>query len=165
MFHIAAFEANKAASLRPDVFDLGPFADLGTERFRELWSTVLRHVWGQWRYENGLADYAGPEIVGAPAAPHAPAPPVADAERRILLFCGGGKDSLVAGRVLEEAGLRVLELRVRPQHLRAARAPARADRRAARPPGADGRGRGTGCSTTSSTRPCWPSDPSSACAR
>lgn len=105
VFHIAAFEANKAASLRPDVFDLGPFADLGTARFRELWSTVLRHVWGQWRYENGFADYAGPEIVGPPADPTPPAPPVSAAEPRVLLFCGGGKDSLVAGRALEEAGL------------------------------------------------------------
>ena len=105
VFHIAAFEANKAASLRPDVFDLGPFADLGTERFRALWSTVLRHVWGQWRYENGFADYDGPEIAGPPASPTPAGPPVPDAERRILLFCGGGKDSLVAGRVLEEAGL------------------------------------------------------------
>src|SRR5204863_4371368 len=57
VFHIAAFEGMKAASLRPDVFDLGPFADLGTEAFRSLWATVLHHVWGQWRYEHGLADY------------------------------------------------------------------------------------------------------------
>ncbi len=105
VFHIAAFEANKAASLRPDQLDLGPFADLGTQRFRDLWSVVLQNVWGQWRYENGFSDYTGPEILGSPA----PTSPAADRtptdERRILLFCGGGKDSLIAGRVLDEAGL------------------------------------------------------------
>lgn len=105
VFHIAAFEANKAASLRPDVFDLGPFADLGTERFRALWSTVLHHVWGQWRYENGFPDYEGPEILGPPASRTPAGPPAAHDERRVLLFCGGGKDSLVAARVLEEANL------------------------------------------------------------
>ena len=101
VFHIAAFEAMKAASLRPDVFDLGPYTDLGTDAFRSLWSTVLHHVWGQWRYEHDLADYDGPSIVGAPAA--SAAPMGASPDPSVLLFCGGGKDSLVAARVLEEA--------------------------------------------------------------
>jgi hypothetical protein len=104
VFHIAAFEAMKGASLQPGVFDLGPYADLGTRAFRELWSTVLRQVWGQWRYEHDLADYDGPTIAGAPG--EVPGPPVpAAADPGLLLFCGGGKDSLVAARVLDEAGL------------------------------------------------------------
>ncbi|MFL6204384.1 MAG: hypothetical protein ACJ739_03455 [Acidimicrobiales bacterium] len=103
VFHIAAFEAMKAASLRPAVFDLGPYADLGTAAFRELWSTVLRHVWSQWRYEHDLVDDAI-TIAGPPAEP-GPDPLEAATDRRVLLFCGGGKDSLVAARVLEEAGV------------------------------------------------------------
>ncbi len=103
VFHIAAFEAMKATSLRPDVFDLGPYADLGTSSFRSLWSTVQHHVWGQWRYEHDAPDWDGPTIAGEVAPP---APPVeAAADRRTLLFCGGGKDSLVAAKVLEEAGI------------------------------------------------------------
>jgi hypothetical protein len=104
VFHIAAFEAMKGASLRPDTFDLGPFGDLGTERFRDLWSTVLRHVWGQWRYEHDLADDKGPTIIGPPAVV---GPPIRldAAVPDVMLFCGGGKDSLVAARVLEAAGV------------------------------------------------------------
>ena len=101
VFHVAAFEAMKGASLWPDSFDLGPFTDLGTERFRDLWSTVFRRVWGQWRYEHGFAEYEGPTIIGGPAPAD---PPLAvEAGDAVLLFCGGGKDSLVAARVLEEA--------------------------------------------------------------
>jgi hypothetical protein len=103
VFHIVAFEAMKAASLRPDVVDLGPYEDLGTDSFRSLWTTVQRNVWGQWRYEHDVADWTGPVITGRPARPGTPA--AATGERRTLLFCGGGKDSLVAARVLEEAGV------------------------------------------------------------
>ena len=104
VFHIAAFEGMKAASLRPDVLDLGPYADLGTEAFRSLWSTVLHHVWGQWRYEHDLVEYDGPSIAGRPAP--TPAPPIgASPDPSVLLFCGGGKDSLVAARILEEASV------------------------------------------------------------
>jgi len=104
VFHIAAFEAMKGASLRPDVFDLGPYADLGTPAFRDLWTTVLRHVWGQWRYEHDLADYDGPVVLGG-AIREGSTPTRAATDRKALLFCGGGKDSLVAARVLEEAGV------------------------------------------------------------
>lgn len=104
VFHIAAFEAMKATSLRPDVVDLGPYADLGTASFRSLWSTVQHHVWAQWRFEHDVADWPGPTILGEPAPPAVPIAP-REQERRTLLFCGGGKDSLVAARVLEEAGI------------------------------------------------------------
>ena len=102
-FHIAAFEAMKATSLRPEVFDLGPYADLGTEPFRAIWSTVQRNVWGQWRYEHDLPEYEGPVILGDPTEVGSRGS--AAAEPNALLFCGGGKDSLVAARVLEEAGI------------------------------------------------------------
>jgi hypothetical protein len=105
LFHLLAFEANKAGSLRPDVFDPGPYADLATPRFNELWSTVFRHVWGQWRYENDLPEYQGPELR---IATHWSTPEAVEhelGEVPVLSFCGGGKDSLVAGRMLEAAGV------------------------------------------------------------
>jgi hypothetical protein len=103
VFHIVAFEAMKATSLHPDVVDLGPYEDLGTASFRSLWALVQRHVWGQWRYEHDIAGWDGPVIAGDPAPSTGPAAE-ASTVRRTLLFCGGGKDSLVAARVLEEAG-------------------------------------------------------------
>ena len=59
-FHLLAFEANKAASLAPTEIDAGPYADLVTDSFWELWETMFRNVWGVWRFENGLPDYRLP---------------------------------------------------------------------------------------------------------
>jgi hypothetical protein len=104
-FHIAAFEANKLVSLRPETFDLGPFSHLHTEAFERLWRTVFRKVWAQWRYENGLPDYHGPAFIGNPSASTPPAVEVNYGPCEVLSFCGGGKDSLVAMKLLERAGV------------------------------------------------------------
>ncbi|MCX5744871.1 MAG: hypothetical protein NT062_20475, partial [Proteobacteria bacterium] len=103
-FHVAMFQVNAACSLRPDVIELGPYARFATPRFRDVWHTVFRRVWAQWRWEHDLPDYLGPAFVDPPA-PHAtpvhtPAGPV-----ELLAFCGGGKDSLVALQLLARAGL------------------------------------------------------------
>ena len=51
----------KGASLRPDVVRPRPLRrPRHRARSATLWSTVLHHVWGQWRYEHDLADYDGP---------------------------------------------------------------------------------------------------------
>ena len=133
-FHLLAFEANKAASLAPTAIDAGPYADLVTDAFWDLWSTIFHHVWGVWRLANGLPDYRLPrpllnaagEGAGAPAVPnrelaserrgprsggHASVPPpiepitVGDGTDKLLVLCGGGKDSLVSMRLLERAGI------------------------------------------------------------
>ena len=64
-FHLLAFEANKAASLAPTAIDAGPYADLVTDAFWDLWSTIFHHVWGVWRLENGLPDYRLPDRADA----------------------------------------------------------------------------------------------------
>ncbi|MDB4958326.1 MAG: hypothetical protein JWO36_5895 [Myxococcales bacterium] len=100
--HVAVFQLNAVASLRPDAIDLGPWARFATPELVALWRTVFRNVWGQWRWEHDLPDYV-PEFAGAGiSAPpaHVPEGPV-----ELLAFCGGGKDSLVALRLLERARL------------------------------------------------------------
>src|SRR5262249_20596157 len=54
----------------------------------------------QWRYENDRPDYLGPRFATVENAPS----PMRREGRGTLLFCGGGKDSLVAARLLERAG-------------------------------------------------------------
>jgi len=102
--HIALFQLNAACSLRPDVIELGRYAKYLTEDLVRLWRTVFHHVWAQWRYEHDLPAYDGPRFVD-PVAP--PAPPVRapDGPVELLAFCGGGKDSLVALKLLERARL------------------------------------------------------------
>lgn len=104
-FHIVAFEANKLVSLKPDTFDLGPFSRFHSRAFEDLWRSVCRNVWAQWRYENALPDYSGPVFSGDPrdSAPQAIALEYGPVD--VLSFCGGGKDSLVAMKLLERADI------------------------------------------------------------
>jgi len=104
-FHLLAFEANKAASLAPDAIDLGPYADLVTDEFWELWETIFRNVWGVWRFENDLPDYRlpRPALVTHTAGT---GPVAVDPGRtETLMLCGGGKDSLVGMSLLERGGI------------------------------------------------------------
>jgi hypothetical protein len=108
--HIALFQINAVASLRPDAIELGRYAHHATPRLVELWRTVFRRVWAQWCWEHDLPDYMGPTFVDAAGtAPPNPARVSAGPPRReeieLLAFCGGGKDSLVAAKLLERAGL------------------------------------------------------------
>ena len=107
-FHVALFQLNAVCSLRPDAIDLGPYARFLTPELRRVWRTIFRHVWAQWRYERDdpdyLPDFASPP---SPAAPPAALPP---GPTELLAFCGGGKDSLVALKLLERANLQFATL-------------------------------------------------------
>jgi UDP-N-acetyl-alpha-D-muramoyl-L-alanyl-L-glutamate epimerase len=112
-FHIAMFELDKGISFRPTELRVAePWSDLVTDALLVLWRTVTHRVWAQWRYEHGLADYAGPIYRGSSALAPAMTRPVVDrgdGEREsgrgsnTLWFCGGGKDSLLASTVLDAA--------------------------------------------------------------
>jgi hypothetical protein len=103
-FHVAMFQLNAMCSQRPETIELGPYARFATSRFQDVWRTVFRQVWGQWRYEQNLPDYLGPAFVDSPAPAARPAH-VAPDTIELLAFCGGGKDSLVALKLLERAKL------------------------------------------------------------
>jgi UDP-N-acetyl-alpha-D-muramoyl-L-alanyl-L-glutamate epimerase len=105
LFHLLAFEANKAASMAPTTIDAGPYADLVTDTFWDLWETLFRNVWGVWRWENDLPDYRLPRPAGPAAADAAAAMDLDAGDPELLLLCGGGKDSLVSMRLLEQAGI------------------------------------------------------------
>lgn len=103
IFHIAAFEMNKIVSLKPTHVDWGAYADLVTPEFAELWLTIYRNVWAQWRFENDEPDYLGPEFaITGQALPDAIGE--RDLSGGFLSFCGGGKDSLVALDLLRRLG-------------------------------------------------------------
>ncbi|MGI9622215.1 MAG: hypothetical protein ACR2PK_05200 [Acidimicrobiales bacterium] len=103
-FHLLAFEANKAASLKPDKIDFGSYADLVTDEFWDLWETIFRNVWAVWRFENDLPDYrlVRPDL-GVSRPP--PATSLGPPEVPTLMLCGGGKDSLVSMGLLETADI------------------------------------------------------------
>jgi hypothetical protein len=104
-FHLLAFEANKAGSLAPTEIDVGPYDDLVSDSFWALWETLFRNVWAVWRWENDLPGYRLPR----PATPHvvdtSAAINVGEGQTKLLMLCGGGKDSLASMRLLERAGI------------------------------------------------------------
>lgn len=103
-FHVAMFQINTVGSLRPETLELGRYARFATRRFQELWRTIFKRVWAQWRWEHDARDYVGPTFVDPPAeSARAVATPAGPVE--LLAFCGGGKDSLVALKLLERAQL------------------------------------------------------------
>jgi UDP-N-acetyl-alpha-D-muramoyl-L-alanyl-L-glutamate epimerase len=102
--HVALFQLNTAASLRPDAIALGRYARHLTAELQALWSTIFRRVWAQWRWEHQLPDYHGPKFVD-PVQPSVRAVTMKPGPTELLAFCGGGKDSLVSLRLLERAGL------------------------------------------------------------
>ncbi len=100
--HVALFQINSVASLRPDGIELGHYARHATPQLVALWSASFRRVWAQWRWEHALPDYHGPRFLDAPIDAPAVAPArVVPGTTELLAFCGGGKDSLVALRLLE----------------------------------------------------------------
>ncbi|MEQ9350176.1 MAG: hypothetical protein RII27_06520, partial [Alphaproteobacteria bacterium] len=104
-FHIMAYEGLKLCSLRPDAIDLGDFARFHTRSFEAAWRTTMQNVWQQWRYENDDPDYAGPTFTSTPVADDFPLLTAPDGPAKVLSFCGGGKDSIVALKLLERAGI------------------------------------------------------------
>ena len=104
-FHLAAFEAIPFAGLRPRRLELGPWRRFATAELERLWRRVLRGVGAQWRWENGLPDAIGPVWLGERAPGGARPGAVEAGAAPSLCFNGGGKDSLVAMRLLERAGL------------------------------------------------------------
>ena len=103
-FHIMAFEFNKLLSLAPSELDFGPFQSFVTPAFSKLWKEIAHKVWAQWRYENDLPKYQIPDF---PIASKNLNEPIATEEGTVsnLVFCGGGKDSLVSLTILEEQNI------------------------------------------------------------
>jgi hypothetical protein len=101
--HIALFQLNAVASLRPDAISLGPYARHLSPELASLWQTVFARVWAQWRYEHDLPAYV-PAFADAPSPAALPVL-VPEGPIELLAFSGGGKDSLVTAKLLERAGL------------------------------------------------------------
>src|SRR5579864_990175 len=104
-FHAMAFGAIALASARPDSIAFGPLARFHTPAFAELWRAVFRNISAQWRYENDLAHYQGPEFEDPLCVDDIGPLQIEPGPIDTLSFSGGGKDSLVAMKLLERAGI------------------------------------------------------------
>ena len=111
-FHIAAFTLLKLTSLKPSIIRISDkLTKHYTVHFQELWKTSFKHILGQWHYENSMANWKGPEFYCSPQTV-APVPAKMKAPQVFnkdgapvenIQYCGGGKDGLLAMKLLEGA--------------------------------------------------------------
>jgi hypothetical protein len=105
-FHLLAFEANKAGSLAPTEITVGPYDDLVNDSFWVLWETLFHNVWGVWRLENDLPEYRLPSPSTSDVVKKTGTTiDLVEGPTKLLMLCGGGKDSLVSMRLLERAAI------------------------------------------------------------
>ncbi|NER34912.1 MAG: hypothetical protein F6J93_12975 [Oscillatoria sp. SIO1A7] len=103
--HIALFEGMKLCSLFPKYYDISAIADSLAEPVVELFGKIYNGVFAQHLYENNVIDYAGPEIIYSGSLGESEPAAIEGDGRTVLAGCGGGKDSAVAMKILQEAEL------------------------------------------------------------
>lgn len=103
--YIALFEGMKLCSLFPKYYDISTIARDLEQPALDLFVKIYQGVFGQHWYENQVTDYPQPEIIySQPLGESTPGKIFGD-HSTILTGCGGGKDSIVAIKILEEANL------------------------------------------------------------
>ncbi|EDX72506.1 hypothetical protein MC7420_3578 [Coleofasciculus chthonoplastes PCC 7420] len=104
--YIALFEGMKLCSLFPNYYDISLIAKNLDKPVLDLFTTIYQGVFGQHWYENNITDYPGPEIIypGLSLANSQPIP-ISGNNSTVLTGCGGGKDSIVALKLLQEADI------------------------------------------------------------
>lgn len=103
VFHIALLEGMKFCSLAPKTFNLEEYSQYITTDTVELFSNLFNKIFAQHKWENDLAHYQGPELKYTTNNSSVETVTI-DSNKacKTLFSCGGGKDSLVAMKLLEQ---------------------------------------------------------------
>lgn len=102
--YIALFEGMKLSSLFPKYYDINLVAENLSQPVLELFAKIYQGVFGQHWYENNITDYPGPELIYSQASLSNSKPTsIFGDNSTVLAGCGGGKDSIVAMKMLQEA--------------------------------------------------------------
>jgi hypothetical protein len=103
--HIALFEGMKFCSLFPKYYDVSSIAKYLEPRVLDLFVRIYQGVFGQHWYENNITNYQQPEIISSEVLGGSEPQEILGDNQSILTGCGGGKDSILAMKILEEAGI------------------------------------------------------------
>ncbi|NEO02239.1 MAG: hypothetical protein F6K50_44835 [Moorea sp. SIO3I7] len=102
--YIALFEGMKLCSLFPKYYDINLVAENLSQPVLELFAKIYQGVFGQHWYENNITDYPGPELIYSQGSLSNSKPiSIFGGNSTVLAGCGGGKDSIVAMKMLQEA--------------------------------------------------------------
>lgn len=104
--YIALFEGMKLCSLFPKYYDISVIANGLSKPVLELFYKIYKGVFAQHLYENNVTNYSGPEIIYPGVNLGYGEPTVLSGDNHtILAGCGGGKDSIVAMKIMQEADI------------------------------------------------------------
>ncbi|MFK8139317.1 MAG: hypothetical protein AB8E15_13235 [Bdellovibrionales bacterium] len=103
VFHMSLFEANKLTSLAADNIDPGIYQEFVSPELAELWNICTKNIWAQWRFQNNKPNFNHAELSGSGKSLE----PIKYKKKNsdYLLFCGGGKDSLLMCCLLSEQNI------------------------------------------------------------
>ncbi|NES80168.1 MAG: hypothetical protein F6K10_00955 [Moorea sp. SIO2B7] len=104
--YIALFEGMKFCSLFPKYYDISVIAEDLSQPVLELFTKIYQGVFGQHWYENNVTDYLGTQIIYSGVNLNSNKPNLINGDNHtILAGCGGGKDSILAMKILQEADI------------------------------------------------------------
>lgn len=103
--HIALFEGMKFCSLFPQYYDISSIAKHLESEALDLFVQIYQGVFGQHWYENNITNYQHPEIISYQEMGASDPREILGDNQTILTGCGGGKDSILAMKILEQAGI------------------------------------------------------------
>lgn len=102
-FHLLLFHGLKILSLKPTHLDLGKFSQYWNPQLKKLWDISVEKCLGEWRYLSGNLDYQGAEIIGEDiSSVQVDTVVISPGEVSLLVCNGGGKDSLLIARLLDD---------------------------------------------------------------
>ena len=102
---IAFFEGFKYCLVFPDKYDVSAIASTLPESAVKAFEKWFPYAWSQHLFENKRFDYKGPKVIFSAALKTVDTPCAIKQPKDKVLACnGGGKDSFVMMRMLQEAG-------------------------------------------------------------
>ncbi len=103
--HIALFEGMKFCSLFPQYYDISKISPHLEKPVLDLFVKIYQGVFGQHWYENNVTDYQQPEIIYSQELGESYPVSILGDNHTILTGCGGGKDSILAMKMLQEVDI------------------------------------------------------------
>lgn len=95
----------KFCSLFPQYYDISVIAEYLETAVLDLFVQIYQGVFGQHWYENNITDYQQPEIITSQELGKSQPTTILGDHQTILAGCGGGKDSILAMKMLEEVAI------------------------------------------------------------
>ncbi len=101
--YIALFEGMKFCSLYPRYYDISLISQQLNENVIEGFIKVYQGVFAQHWYENNITDYPHPDLIYAQKLGNYQPLAIFGNNQTLLMGCGGGKDSILGMKILEES--------------------------------------------------------------